>query len=546
MSARHLLLLSVVAITAGCGTAPTRTRQPASGTPEGPIRFTDAYAASGIQFRLGHGGRSPLNILDTIGHGMALLDADGDGLLDLVCTGPDQVRLYRNLGGWKFSDITAQSGLRQKGYWQGCAVGDIDNDGRPDLYIAAKGTAALYRNLGDGKFREITAESGLAVGDANRWNSAAEFLDYDGDGRLDLYVGAYVDLGKHSGLCLTEGLNTGCGPLHYRPQKGILYHNAGGGRFTATAIGALGHGKTLGAIAADFAGTGRPQLYMANDQMEADLLTPTAGGWRELGAASNTSLGPDGQVQGGMGVAVADYDGDGKLDLFVTTFHQEADSLYHNDGDGLFTNAAIPSGLAAVTTRRVGFGTQFADLDNDGWPDLAVVNGHPQELIGRSDPTTSYAQPSQILRNEGTGTFTDVSTGAGPDVLRAIVGRALCRGDLDNDGKVDLVLGDLEGAPMLLRNVSPGGGHWLNVRLEGVRAARDGHGAVVTCTAGGRRQTALATTGGSYYSAGDPRVHFGLGAAARIDSLTVKWPGGKVQQVPVPALDSEVRVRQAP
>jgi enediyne biosynthesis protein E4 len=537
------LLAACLALLAGCRSSGPPA-QPAAAAPAGPIRLTDVFPASGIDFRLGHGGRSPLNILDTIGHAVALIDCDGDGLLDVVFTGPDQVRLYRNLGAWKFAGITEKSGLRQPGYWQGCAVGDVDNDGRTDLYLAAKGEAALYRGLGGGRFQDVTPASGLAVKDPNRWNSAAEFLDYDGDGRLDLYVGAYVDLGDHSGLCPNAGAMMGCGPLHYRPQKGILYRNAGGFRFVPTGAGALGHGKTLGALGADFDGDGRPDLYAANDQMEGDLFRFSGGRWREEGMASGTALGPDGAVQGGMGVAAADYNGDARLDLFVTTFHQEPHSLYRSDGGSLFSNAAFPSGIAAATTRFVGFGTCFADLDNDGWADLPVANGHPQELIRRVDSTTDYRQPSQVLRNRGDGRFEDVSAGAGPDVTRPIVGRALCAGDLDNDGDVDLVIGDIEGPPLLLRNDSPGGRSWLRVRLEGTRCSRDGRGAVVSCTAGGRRQTLLATTGGSYYSASDPRVHFGLGTAARVEKLTVRWPGGREQTLQDLPANQEILVKE--
>ncbi len=539
--------LGSVALLSGCpGTPPpTATTTPAASAASGPFRFADVYPESGVDFRLGHGGRSPLSILDTIGHAAGLLDVDGDGRLDLLLTGPDQVRLYRNLGKWRFQDVTAASGLRQKGYWQGCAAGDLDGDGRTDLYLAAKGTAALYRNLGGGKFQDVTPSSGTAVTDPNRWNSAVDFLDYDGDGRLDLYVAAYVDLGDHSGLCLTQGITTGCGPLHYRPQKGMLYRNLGDWRFQPVTGEPKGHGKTLGALAADWDGDGRPELYLANDQMEADMLRfDPAGKAHEEALARGTAAGPDGAVQGGMGVAATDYNGDGHLDLFVTTFHQEPNSLYRNEGGGTFLNAAFPSGIAAATTRFVGFGAQFADLDNDGWSDLAIANGHPQQLVETVDATTSYAQPAQLLRNTGDGRFQDVSASAGAALQRRVVGRALCTGDLDNDGDIDVVLSDLEGPPMLLRNETPSTHGWLRVVLKGRTGNRDGRGALLTCDTGNGKQVRLATSGGSYYAAGDPRVHFGLGAAREVRRLTVRWPGGKEQTLQDLPVNQEITVTQ--
>ncbi len=509
------------------------------------IAFEDETARSGIDFRLGHGGRTPLSIVDTIGHGVALIDCDGDGLLDIVFTGPDQVRLYKNLGNWKFKDITATSGLRQKGYWQGIAVGDVDNDGRPDLYIAAKGDAALYRNLGGGRFQEVTAGSGLSVKDPNRWNSAVTFLDYDHDGRLDLYVGAYLDIGSDPGVCQEQGVSMACEPVRYSPQRGVLYHNLGGWRFASVDLSKLVHGKNLGAIAGDLYGDGGTELYLANDAIQCDMLHYLGKGrWREEGLNSGTGVGVDGAGQSGMGVAVGDYDGDGRLDIFVTTFRQEARSLYHNAGSGLYDNIPYASGISKVCLPYVAFGTQFVDLDNDGWPDIAIANGHVQDLIQRIQPTAGYAEPSQILRNLGNGVFSDVSAGAGSAITHPIVGRALCAGDLDNDGKMDLVIEDLEGAPLLLRNTSPSAGNWLRIRLTGTRSNRDGQGAVVTCVNGNRKQVKLATTGGSYYSAGDPRVHFGIGTATQVDSLSIRWPGGKHQVIRVPRINCEIKVTE--
>jgi enediyne biosynthesis protein E4 len=536
-------LAALLAACTGCGPKSTKAGVVPTSAP-GPIRFEDTAAVNGIDFRLGHGGRSPLTILDTIGHGVALIDCDGDGLLDIVFTGPDKVRLYKNLGGFHFKDITEGSGLVQKGYWTGITTGDIDNDGKPDLFINGKGVCALYRNLGGGHFRDMTAASGLAVSDPNRWGSAALLFDYDRDGRLDLFVGAYVDLGTRDGLCPTGSLIMACGPQNFKPQKGVLYHNAGNWRFTRQDMSSVTHGKVLGVIAGDLYGDGGLELYIANDVLEADMLRYVGGRWKPEAVANGTAFNPDGRAMGGMGVSTADYDGDGRLDIVVGTFCRDPRSLFHNDGDGQFSNRAFQSGIVGVTTFYVAFGTEFADLDNDGWPDIVMVNGHVQDNVHLEDKQIDYTEPTQILRNEGDGRFADASSGAGPAITKPIVGRALCVGDLDNDGKPDLVIGDLEGPPLVLRNVSPGSAAWLRVKLVGTGCVRDGQGAVVTCVAGGRKQVKLATTGGSYFSAGDPRVHFGLGSAQKVDSLTVRWPGGKVQTVANPPLNGEIVVRQ--
>lgn len=546
-----LLLLLLMPLNLGCpGKNHAQKGQPVSlnttsqTTGTGPICFEDRYPTSGIDFRLGHGGRTPLTIQDTIGHGIALLDFDGDGLLDIVMTGPDKVRLYKNLGNFRFQDVTQGSGLRQKGYWTGIAVADVDNDGKPDLFLSAKGDEALYRNLGGGHFQEMTDIAGMRVTDPNRWNSAALFFDYDHDGRPDLFVGAYVNLGTHSGLCPSGGYTMACGPQDFEPQKGVLYHNLGNWHFEKCDISAQTHGKVLGLIAGDLYGDGGVELYIANDVMEADMLRYAGKGrWEAVGTKNGTNYNSDGRAMGGMGVSVADYDGDGKLDLAVGTFCRDPRSLFHYDGGGQYSNRAFASGIVGPSTFFVAFGTQFVDLDNDGWPDLVMVNGHVQDQVTLVDPQIHYAEPTQVFHNLGNGRFEDVAATAGPAIARPIVGRSLCVGDLDNDGKMDLVVGDLEGAPLILRNISPAG-NWLRVKLVGKHACRDGQGAVVTCFAGGRAQVKLATTGGSYFSASDPRVHFGLGQAQQVERITVRWPGGKTQSLPNPGINREIVIEE--
>ncbi len=505
----------------------------------------DRYAESGIDFKLGHGGRTPLTIQDTIGHGIALIDADGDGLLDIVLTGPDHVKLYRNIGNFKFQDVTASSGLRQPGYWTGISVADVDHDGKPDLVLCAKGGFAIYKNLGGFHFEDKTPGSGLECKDPNRWNSAALLFDYDKDGLPDLFVGAYVNLGNHSGLCPGGPVLMACGPQNFKPQFGVLYHNDGNFRFSKCANQPPTHGKVLGLLAGDIYGTGDTELYIANDVMEADMLHRLPdGSWKSEGVINGTAYGPDGRAMGGMGIGVSDYDGDGQLDMAIGTFSRDPRSLFHNDGGSQFSNRAFQAGIVTPCTLQVAFGTQFADLKNDGFPDLIMVNGHVQDNIEKSDAQIHYAESTMVLMNEGNGHFKDISAAAGKDIMRPIVGRSLCMGDLDNDGRIDLIAGDLEGAPLILQNSSKAG-HWLRVKLKGMHSVTDGQGAVVTVTVGAKKLVRLATTGGSYFSASDPRLHFGLSGADKYDSISIKWPSGKTQTLTGGAADREVTAEEA-
>ena len=548
-------LISAIAVTAvltACGgknnaikpTPPAGQAQQDSQTSQSSITLTDRYADSGIDFKLGHGGRTPLTIQDTIGHGIALIDVDGDGLLDIVMTGPDRVRLYKNLGGFRFQDVTANSGLRQQGYWTGIATGDIDHDGKPDLVLCAKGGFAIYRNADGFHFEDKTAESGLACTDSNRWNSAALLFDYDKDGLPDLFIGAYVSLGNQSGLCPGGPVLMACGPQNFKPQFGALYHNEGGFKFRKCPVQPPTHGKVLGLLAGDIYGTGDVELYIANDVMEADMLHRLPDGtWKSEGVVNGTAYGPDGRAMGGMGIGISDYDGDGRLDMAVGTFSRDPRSLFHNDGGSQFSNRAFQAGIVTPCTFQVAFGTQLVDLDNDTWPDLVMVNGHVQDNVEKSDPQIHYAETTLVMHNEGNGRFKDVSSVSGKDVMRPIVGRCLCAGDLDNDGRIDLVAEDLEGAPLILQNTSHAG-HWLRVKLAGKKSVTDGQGAIVTVKAGGRTLVRMATTGGSYFSASDPRVHFGVGTADKIDSVTIKWPTGKVTTLPAGAADRELLVAE--
>jgi hypothetical protein len=557
--------------------------------------FVDEYPRSGISFVLGHGGRTPLNIRETLGHGAAMLDADGDGRLDLLFLGPDRVALYRNQGDWRFADVTAGSGLAQQGYWQGVATGDVDGDGRVDLYLCGYGVQALYRNRGGGRFADVTAASGLTASGGGAevpWSTSAAFADVDGDGWLDLYVGRYVRFGPGTPqLCDTDqpGVRSVCPPKVYEPQRGVLFRNQGGRRFrdeTRARGLATAHGNALGVAFGDEDGDGWPDLAVANDELPGDLFHNRGGGrFANVGAASGTAYDADGRVHAGMGVDWGDLDNDGRLDLAVTTFWGEADCLYRNDGGGLFHDVAGETELARVGRPYVGFGVKFFDLDNDGDNDLVIANGHVADNADRLRRGDRYAQPTLLFRNDG-GRFHDITAAAGPAFTRPIVGRAVCAGDLDDDGRVDLVITNLEGPPLLLRNRVPasrrdvgrvvgrptpaasrreaghsepakkageprfgraadsGGGrppgeaaekgaepcgHWLEVSLSGAPPNRQAIGARVTVRAGQQLQVREVTTAGSYLSASDVRLHFGLGArgdgaSAAVDEITVRWP----------------------
>lgn len=518
--------------------APKGHERPAAATP----LFRDIAGPAGIRFRLGHGGRSPLDIRETLGHGAALLDADNDGLLDIVLIGPDQCRLYRNAGSGQFVDVTAGAGLRQPGTWMGCAAADYDNDGRTDLFVTGFGRCALYHNEGR-RFREVTDAAGVRD---SGWSTSAGFADLDSDGRLDLYVARYVRFNPRGvRFCDQAGVRTACGPTTYDPERGRLFHNEGEGRFrdVTTAAGLdSAHGNALGVAFADYDGDGRVDLAVANDQLPSDLFhnfgrSPQDGAsprFTNIGATSGIAYNAAGQAYAGMGIDWGDMDGDGRLDLVVATYQHQPRSLYRQDRPGLFTDVAAAAGIARATVNSLAFGAKFFDYDNDGWPDLALANGHVVDNIQQAERVVTYRQPSQLFHNRGAaapGRFEEASARAGPDFARPIVGRGLCVGDLDNDGRLDLLIVDAEGAPLLLQNKDSSGAHWLTLRLIGSACNRDGLGARVTLTAGGRSQTRECFTDGSYMSASDPRVHFGLGSASRADRIVIRWPDGRRQEL---------------
>jgi hypothetical protein len=501
-----------------------------------PIRFENVAQKAGLDFSLGHGGRSPLTILETSGGGCAFLDYDSDGWADILLVGPHRAALYHNERNGSFKNVTAQSGLAIDKYWMGCTVGDYDGDGRPDIVLTGYRCFALYRNLGGGKFQDVTRQSGLG---GLEWSMSAAFADLSGSGRLDLFVGQYVQFdAKSNQICEVGPTRSACGPEVYSALSGKLFRNLGQGRFQA--VPWKDTGKTWGVLASDLLGTGRPALYEANDMMPGDLWTRQGADWKNVGADNGTAYDGQGHMQGGMGVDSGDYRNEGRLSLVVTTYFAQPISLYHNDGNGLFTVTSGPSNLGPPTTQFVKFGVGFVDLDNDGWLDLMLTNGHVRDNVHDFDAAQTYAQPLQIFHNSQ-GQFADGSASSGIADLRA-VGRGLAFADFDHDGKVDALVCNLEGPALLLHNVTPTANHWLDVRVQTSGGNRFGLGTLVTAKVGGLSMLREIRTNGSVLSAQDPVAHFGLGSAAGPVELSLRWPDGKTQRLTVSKIDTSLTI----
>jgi hypothetical protein len=548
-------LFVVCALTIACGgdgapvpeaDSPAGEAPATTGVDDRPL-FTEISAEAGLDFVHDRGTTGEWHMMETMGSGVALIDYDNDGWLDayMLDGGPmpgfsdgeiRPNRLFRNRGDGTFEDVTEGSGLDDPGYSQGVCYGDIDNDGDGDVYLANFGPNALYRNRGDGTFEAITETAG--VGD-DRWGASCGFADYDGDGLLDLYLVNYVVYTQENlRTCGDRDNPTYCPPEVYPGDSDVLFRNLGGGRFEdATAKAGIliddpDQGPGLGIVWADLDNDGDLDIYVTND-MTANFLFRNRGDgtFEDLGLVAGAAFNEQGRPEAGMGVDVGDIDNDGWLDLLMAHNSFETNTLYYNLGGQLFEDRTTMTGIAGPSFQWVGFGINFIDFDNDGDLDIFVANGHIMDNIAHYKPSEVYEQADQLLENDGSGRFTDISPRIGPYFEDHRVGRGTARGDIDNDGDIDLLVSNNNQRAVLLRNEGVAGGNWLGLHLLSRHGGRDAIGARATLEAGGATWLREVTGANSYYSQGDPRLHFGLGDRTAIDRLTIRWPDGTEEEI---------------
>jgi enediyne biosynthesis protein E4 len=514
-----------------------------TGAPPIDVHFIDITEQAGIKFKHVSSPEKKY-IVESMSGGVALFDYDNDGYLDIYLVNSltvDMVKskqrtrsaLYHNNGNGTFSDVTDKTGVGDIGWGMGVAIGDYNNDGWDDIYVTCLGPNHLLRNNGNGTFTEVTQKAGV---DDPRWSTGAAFVDYDNDGKLDLFVANYVDFDVNNlpefgkgRTCQFKGVPVQCGPRGLKGAGDSLYHNNGDGTFTDVSKRA-GVADTdgyygLGVIASDFDEDGLVDIFVANDSTPNFLYHNNGDGtFKDVGFSSGPAVNENGSEQGSMGVTLGDYDHDGRLDLFITNFDDDYNTLYRNDGKGSFTDVSYAAKVAAVSLPYVGWGTWFFDYDNDGWPDLLVVNGHVYPQL----PT--YRQRNFVHHNNRNGTFTEVGEQLGAPFLEKRTGRGAAFGDIDNDGDVDVVINNLDGPPQVLRNDGGNAGNSVLIKTIGVKSNRDGIGARVKIISGDLTQIGEVYSGGSYLSQSDLRIHFGLEQRAKIDLIEVHWPSGAVDK----------------
>jgi len=544
--------------------------------PKAPMVFEDVTDKSGLaSFKHRAGTLAKDYIFEVSSGGVAILDYDGDGLPDIYLINgstlpallgkekPPRAALYRNLGNWKFEDVTDKTGVANERWGMGAAVGDYDNDGRPDLYVTNFGVSRLYRNNGDGTFTDVAEKLGVA---RKGWSTGASWGDYDGDGKLDLFVPGYVEIDLNNlprspaeakspgsvgqNFCQFRGTPVMCGPRGLTGESDTLYHQKPDGTFedTSAKAGVSDPQKYYG-FASAFVHANEDNLLdliVVNDSTPKQLyINKGDGTFEEAGYPSGVALNENGREQAGMGIAIGDYDNSGKLSFHITNFSDDSNVLYHNDGEGNFTDVTSLAGLGEVTLPFLGWGTGFIDYDNDGWLDLIVANGHVYPAVDEHQWGTSYAQQALLFRNLKNGKFARVGAAPGSALASALSARGLAISDLDGDGKLDIVINNTDAKPSILRNVGSAGGHWLELRLAGdlaKKSPRDAVGAIVYVTTGKLRQRQDVISGGSYLSQNDMTLHFGLGAASSVDKVEIKWPDGTSETISVPGVDRKLTV----
>jgi hypothetical protein len=533
---------------------PSAARRGVAGPPAGlGVSFVNVARESGLNARTIFGGEHKNKyLLETTGCGVAFYDYDNDGWLDIFLVngerlegfpaGQDPVsHLFKNNRDGTFTDVTVKAGVARSGWGQGVCIGDYDNDGCEDLFVTYFGKNVLYHNNGNGTFTDVSEKAGVA-GNEKRWNTGCAFFDYDRDGLLDLFVANYIDMDlrtapvPESGPCLYKGVMVACGPPGLNGGKNILYHNNGDGTFRDVSEGSgilLASGTYgLGVLTADFDNDGWPDVYVADDSTASALYHNLRNGkFTDVAMENGCALSADGKPQAGMGVSAADYDLDGNLDILKTNFAGDTPSLYHNVGGGNFEDATFPAGLGKHT-QFLGWGCGFFDMDNDGWPDILICNGHVYPEVEQLRTEAGYRQQKLLYRNLRDGTFEDVSLRGGPGIMVPAASRGCAFGDFDNDGDIDVVVNTVNDFPQLLRCDATLKNNWIKVRTIGVKSNRSGIGARLRCVTrppdekNPHQQIDEVRSGGSYISQNDLRVHFGIGKAQRVELLEVRWPSG--------------------
>ncbi len=513
--------------------------------------FTNVGQKAGLNARVEYGGRETNKyLLETTGTGIAAFDYDGDGWMDIFLVNGTVLEgfpagqeptnhLYRNRGDGTFEDVTARSGLGASGWGQGACTGDYDNDGREDLFVTYWGQNRLYRNAGDGRFEDVTGSAGL-TSKRVRWGAGCAFLDYDRDGKLDLFAANSLDLDlsatplPSSGLCRYKGLPVACGPPGLPGGKNVLFHNRGNGTFEdvsdASGITKARGTYALGVSTLDFDGDGWIDLYVANDSNPSALYRNNKNGtFTDIGTTAGCAYSQDGKSQAGMGVAVGDYDRNGTMDIFKTNFAGDTSTLYANGGKSMCEDRTFASGFG-LNTRWLGWGVGFLDLDSDGWLDLFLANGHVYPEVRQLKTEAGYEQRKVVYRNLRNGRFADITEQLGPPVTIPKASRGAAFADYDNDGDVDIAVTNLHDTPDLFRLDQTGERHWITLKLTGTTSNRSAIGSLVRVVTADGEQRQEVRGGGSYYSQNDLRLHFGLGQARAVERVIVRWPNGNEEE----------------